>query len=180
MRRLANLPPVVWIAALSVVFLLVVMLMSTPAKVSFDDYTPSPAPAFSAKTLDGKPVSLETLRGKVVLLNFWASWCGPCQSEFPDLIALQNKYKDKDFTVLGMAWSDTEPNIRTMVKNRGLIYPNVMVSPEMGEAFGGLAAIPVTLLMDQKGTIVYGYEGIDPSEKPFVKFDKRIASLLAK
>src|SRR5262249_62053553 len=69
---------------------------------------PDPAPALDVNDLEGKPISLDETKGRIVLLNFWATWCGPCRAEIPDLIELQNKYKDQ-LTIIALATDEDEP-----------------------------------------------------------------------
>jgi thiol-disulfide isomerase/thioredoxin len=178
MRRLSSLPPVAWIAIIAVVFLGVILATNKPSSEVFEGYAATEGPKYSATTLDGKEISNDTLKGKVVLLNVWASWCGPCQAEFPDLIELQEKYGDKGFTVVGMAWNDTESNIRGMAKDRKLNYPIAMAAPELGDALGGLQSIPVSLIIDQDGQTRYAAVGFDPKDRPKEKYGRMIRHLL--
>lgn len=178
MRRLSNLPPVAWIAIIAVVFLGLILVTNKPSSSVFEGYEMADGPKFSVKTLNGKEMSNETLKGKVVLLNVWASWCGPCRQEFPDLIELQEKYGDKGFTVVGLAWNDTESNIRGIAKDQKLNYPIAMAGPELGEELGGLQSIPVSILIDQDGKTRYGAVGFDPKDRPKEKYGRMIRHLL--
>ena len=177
MRRLSNLPPVAWIAIIAVVFLGVILVTNKPSSPVFEGYEIADGPKYSVTTLDGKTLSNDSLKGKVVLLNVWASWCGPCQSEFPDLIELQEKYGDKGFTVVGLAWNDTEANIRGMSKDRKLNYPIAMAGPEIGEALE-IQSIPISVLIDQDGKTRYASVGVDPRDPPKEKFGRMIRHLL--
>lgn len=178
MRRLSSLPPVAWIAICAVLFLGIILVTNKPSSSVFEGYEASDGPTYSVTTLDGKEVSNESLKGKVVLLNVWASWCGPCQAEFPDLIELQEKYGDKGFTIVGLAWNDEESKVRAMVKDRKLNYPIAMAGPEIGDALGGLQSIPVSILIDQDGKTRYGAVGFDPKDRPKDKFGRMIRHLL--
>ena len=86
---------------------------------------PDPAPDVKAKDLNGKELSLEAYKGKVVLLNFWATWCGPCRAEIPSLIQIQEAYKDR-LQVIGMDVDDDEEQLRAFVKDQGINYPVAM------------------------------------------------------
>src|SRR5216684_2719074 len=89
---------------------------------------PDPAPEFQLAGLDGKPISLAGARGKIILLNFWASWCGPCRAEVPDLVELQTRYKD-DLQVIGLVVDDDDMDaIHQFVRDLGINYP-VAVAP---------------------------------------------------
>jgi thiol-disulfide isomerase/thioredoxin len=177
MRRLSNLPPVAWIAIIAVVFLGVILVTNKPTSSVFEGYEIADGPKYSLKTLDGKEISNDTLKGKVVLLNVWASWCGPCKQEFPDLNELQEKYGDKGFTVLGLAWNDTESNIRGIAKDQKLSYPIAMANPELGEALD-IQSIPISILIDQDGKTRYASVGVDPSDPPREKFGRMVRHLL--
>jgi len=177
MRRLSNLPPVAWIAIIAVVFLGVILVTNKPTSSVFEGYEIADGPKYSLKTLDGKEISNETLKGKVVLLNVWASWCGPCKQEFPDLNELQAKYGDKGFTVVGLAWNDTESNIRGIAKDQKLSYPIAMANPELGEALD-IQSIPISILIDQDGKTRYASVGVDPSDPPREKFGRMVRHLL--
>ena len=84
---------------------------------------PDPAPDLKAKDLDGKELSLDAYKGKVVLLNFWATWCGPCRAEIPSLIRMQEAYKER-LQIIGMdVDDDDEGKLRAFVKNQGINYP---------------------------------------------------------
>jgi len=178
MRRFSSLPPVAWIAIFAVLFLGIFIATNKPSSAVFEGYEATAGPTYSVTTLDGKTVTNESLKGKVVLLNVWASWCGPCQAEFPDLIELQEKYGDKGFTIVGLAWNDEESKVRAMVKDRKLNYPIAMAGPEIGEELGGLQSIPVSILIDQDGKTRYGAVGLDPKDRPKEKFGRMVRHLL--
>src|SRR6516162_4225719 len=88
---------------------------------------PDPAPDLKAKDLNGKELSLEAYKGKVVLLNFWATWCGPCRAEIPSLIRIQEAYKDR-LQIIGMDVDDDEEQLHAFVKDQGINYPVAMTS----------------------------------------------------
>jgi cytochrome c biogenesis protein CcmG, thiol:disulfide interchange protein DsbE len=121
---------------------------------------PDPAPAFKTKDLDGKDLSLEAYRGKVVLLNFWATWCGPCRAEIPSLIELQNQYKDR-LQILAMTVDvDDENDVRTVVKDEGINYRVAIASPEVRMAYGGIAALPTLFVINAEGKVVQKHVGL--------------------
>ena len=125
---------------------------------------PDAAPEFKLDALDGKPLSLATARGKVVLLNFWATWCGPCRAEIPDLIALQQKYKDQ-LQIIGLTVDDDdESTIKQVVAETHINYPVAMASPEVRLQYGGIAALPTSFVLDAQGRVVQKHEGLrDPA-----------------
>src|SRR5215813_9772673 len=97
---------------------------------------PDPAPDLKAKDLNGQELSLEAYKGKVVLLNFWATWCGPCRAEIPSLIRLQEAYKDR-LQIIGMDVDDEEEQLRAFARNQGINYPVAMTSLPVRLAYGG-------------------------------------------
>src|SRR5260221_754770 len=108
-------------------------------------------PPFTARDLDGKPVSLSAQRGKVVIVNFWATWCPPCREEIPDLIALQAKYRDH-LQIIGVAQdSGTMEEVRRFAVEHGMNYPTVLSTPEIEKLFPGIYALPHSFILDRKG-----------------------------
>lgn len=135
---------------------------------------PEPAPDFHLDTLEGKPLSLADYKNKVVLLNFWATWCGPCRAEIPDLVQLQNKYKDQ-LQILGLVVDDDDQQaIKNFVDEFGINYPVALVTNELRVEYGGIAALPTSFLLDAQGRVVQKHEGLhDP-----VLYEVEIRSLL--
>lgn len=121
---------------------------------------PDPAPEFKLKTLDGKDLDLEAYRGKVILLNFWATWCGPCREELPGLISLQNRYKDR-LQIIGLVVDDDdEKEIRSVVETEGINYPVALADSETRFAYGGIAALPTVFLINTEGRVVQKHVGL--------------------
>lgn len=121
---------------------------------------PDPAPDFKTKDLDGKDLSLGVYKGKVVLLNFWATWCGPCRAEIPDLIDLQNKYKDQ-LQIVGMAVDvEDEDDLRNVVKNERINYPVALTTGEVRMAYGGITALPTVFVINPQGRVVQKHVGL--------------------
>src|SRR6266481_5353949 len=125
---------------------------------------PDVAPDFKLDSLDGKPLTLISARGKVVLLNFWATWCGPCRAEIPDLIALQQRYKDQ-LQIIGLTVDDDDAStIKQVVAEEHINYPVAMSSPEVRIQYGGVSALPTLFVLDAQGRIVQKHEGLrDPA-----------------
>ena len=119
----------------------------------------APAPDFDLTTLSGEPLRLADHRGKVVLVDFWASWCGPCRMEVPHLIDLQQTYGARGFQILGVAVSDREENVRLFADRMGLNYPTGMGTAEVVEAYGGFTSIPTSFLVAPDGSIAARYTG---------------------
>jgi cytochrome c biogenesis protein CcmG/thiol:disulfide interchange protein DsbE len=121
---------------------------------------PDPAPDFKVKDLDGKDLSLEAYKGKVILLNFWATWCGPCRAEIPSLIELQSKYKDR-MQIIGMVVDDDDENeIRAVVKNETINYPVALSPLPVRMAYGGIMALPTVFIINPEGRVVQKHVGL--------------------
>jgi thiol-disulfide isomerase/thioredoxin len=124
---------------------------------------PDAAPEFALESLDGKPLTLAAARGKVVLLNFWATWCGPCRAEIPDLIELQQKYKDR-LQIIGLTVDEDDPEVvKLTVAEEKINYLVGMSSPEVRKNYGGVSALPTSFVLDTEGRVVQKHEGLrDP------------------
>jgi thiol-disulfide isomerase/thioredoxin len=120
---------------------------------------PDPAPDFKLTSLDGKPLTLAALEGKVVLLNFWATWCGPCRAEIPDLVALQDRYKGR-LQIIGLNVDDEEADIKQYVEETGINYPVAMTSNDVRLQFGGIPALPTSFVLDTQGRVVQKHVGL--------------------
>lgn len=133
------------------------------------------APAWSVTTLDGQALSGESLKGKVVVIDFWATWCGPCVHEIPGYIALQKKYADRGLVFVGLSVDQKgEAVVAPFAKKMGVTYPLAMSTTEIVEAFGGLEAIPTTLLIDREGKIRHRKVGAMETDD----YEKLILSVL--
>ena len=120
---------------------------------------PDPAPDIKAKDLNGKELSLDAYKGKVVLLNFWATWCGPCRAEIPGLIQIQEAYKDR-LQIIGMDVDDDEEHLRAFVKDQGINYPVAMTSVPVRLAYGGIGALPTLFVINQDSKVVQKHVGL--------------------
>ncbi len=113
-----------------------------------------PAPEFVLNNLDGKAMSFSEFKGKVIILNFWATWCPPCRVEIPAFILLQKKYEKKGFTFIGVSLDENGPRIvKNFVKSAGMNYPQLMASYEVVMNYGNFEAIPTTFVIDRKGIV---------------------------
>jgi thiol-disulfide isomerase/thioredoxin len=127
-------------------------------------------PNVTFKDLQGKDVSLASFKGKVVVVNFWATWCEPCQEEIPWMIGLQQKYADKGFTLLGVAMDDegksvVEPFVEKTQfdvdgKKMTMNYPIVLGNDDLSGKFGGLLGLPTTFVISRDGKIAKRYIGL--------------------
>jgi thiol-disulfide isomerase/thioredoxin len=139
------------------------------------------APRFAAVSLDGKSVASNQLVGKVYIVNFFASWCPPCRSEIPDMVALQSRYGRQGFTFIGVAVNETEPAIRAFKTKYGINYPVVMVNEQLINSYsryvaGGISAIPTSFVVNSSGQISQVITGARSKEA----FEKIITDALKK
>ena len=125
---------------------------------------PQPVPPFLVQDLDGNVVSTAQWQGKVVILNFWATWCPPCREEIPILTGLAKKYKD-NLLVVGVSVDDgSTDDVREFAKAFHMNYPVVMWSRELISEYGGVPALPTTFLINKDARIVQKHEGLYPPE----------------
>jgi len=121
---------------------------------------PQPMPAFLVNDLDGNPVSTAAWKGKVVFINFWATWCPPCRAEIPVLIDLANRYKDR-LQVVGVSVDDGDPaDVKRFAKQAGINYPIVMADRAIVAEYGGVAALPTLFVVNPDGNVVTKHEGL--------------------
>lgn len=120
---------------------------------------PKPLADFSATTIEGQPIRSVDLRGKVLLINFWATWCPPCVTEVPDLVRLQDKYRSR-LVVLGISDDHGQTDIvKTFAAAKHVNYPLIMNTQALAASFPGLIGLPTTYVVDQQGRIVQKHVG---------------------
>ena len=135
-----------------------------------------PAPDFTVKTLEGNSLKLSSLKGKVVLLDFWATWCPPCRAEIPHFKELYSQYKGKGLEIIGLSIDqDGEAAVRPFAKENGINYPLAIGNQALTQVYGGILGIPTTFLIDKQGKIAQKYIGYHEKEV----FEKEIQALLA-
>ncbi len=135
---------------------------------------PAPAPPLSVTTLDGRRISLAALRGKVVLLNFWATWCGPCRMEIPEFEKLQRLYAGK-VQIVGLSVDELPPAaVHAAAVRLGINYPVAMATTALQSRFGPINTIPVTWVINRNGMVVQINHGANPYEV----FDTEIRATL--
>lgn len=148
-----------------------------------------PAPEFSLQDLSGKKVSLADYRGKAVLVNFWATWCGPCKVETPWLVELRNQYAPKGFEVLGISaegddltpsdkegWTKDKAAIAKFVQEEHMPYPVLMDGDSLSKPYGGLDAMPTSFFVDRDGKVVAATMGITSKDDIEANIRKALGS----
>ena len=141
------------------------------------DADAKPAPLdFTLQDMDGKDVDLAELRGNVILLNFWATWCGPCKVEIPGFVELQEQYRDDGFVVLGLSVDDTPEQIKPFADKFEVNYPMLvgLGQDEFQEAWGPVWGLPVSFWIDREGTWCKTHLGIATKDD----FEAELKSLL--
>lgn len=111
------------------------------------------APGFSLPDLSGKSVALSDFRGKVILLDFWATWCDSCREEIPQFIEMQNKYRDQGFQLIGISMDDEAQPVRDLCRSLKVNYVVLLGTAKVGELYGGVLGLPVTFLIGRDGRI---------------------------
>jgi cytochrome c biogenesis protein CcmG/thiol:disulfide interchange protein DsbE len=117
------------------------------------------APDFARTSLDGGQVSLSSLRGKLVLLNFWATWCAPCREELPAFSRWQKAYGAGGLQVLGVSMDDDDASTRHFLATRPVAYPVLMGDAPLGQRFGGVLGLPLSYLIGADGRVLARFQG---------------------
>ncbi len=133
------------------------------------------APEFTLTSLSGEDIDLRDYRGKVVLLDFWATWCGPCRIEIPGFVQLQNKYGSQGFAIIGVSMDDGPAPVRKFYQAFHMNYPVVMGTNKLGELYGGILGLPTSFLIGRDGRIYAKHVGLTDVSV----FNSEIKELLA-
>lgn len=134
-----------------------------------------PAPNFTLKELSGKNLKLSEMAGNVVLINFWASWCGPCREEMPLLNDLHNKYEPLGFTVLGVNVEEDAKNARGFLKNFPVDFPVLLDNKNTVSKQYNVIAMPTTVVVDRDGNVRYLHKGYKAGdEQKYRKIVKKL------
>ena len=157
--------------------LVAALLAASAAGAAFaaDNLLNKNAPEFAIRDLDGRTVNLAAFRGKVVLLNFWATWCAPCQVEMPVFAAWQRQYAPRGFQVIGISMDDDPAPARHLVERLKLKYTVGMGDERLGARYGGVLGLPLTFLIDRNGVVRARFQG----ETDVKVIEIRVRALLA-
>ena len=118
------------------------------------------APNFSLKSADGKTIELKKLQGRVVIVNFWATWCKPCKAEIPGFLEVYKQYKSKGLEIVGISLDqDGWKPVKPFIKDLRITYPVVIGDDHIVDAYGGIEGIPTTFVIDRKGNITNRHVG---------------------
>lgn len=174
----AGLQPVPWLPAL--VGIASLILVAVAAVRAFSPGSPTTGflipplnlPNLQVTDLDGRRISLESSRGRVVLVNFWATWCGPCRQEIPDLKTLRREFSES-LDVLGISTDTSPEGVRTFVKDIEIDYPVVLAAPSVWKTFPPVESLPTTFLLDRDGRLAKVHVG----RVPIGEFRREISAL---
>jgi thiol-disulfide isomerase/thioredoxin len=154
--------------------ILLMALLLFPA-VSAVAQSPSPPTSLRLKTIQGWWINLADYKGKVVLLNFWATWCPPCRQEIPDLIKSQRAYRDRGLQIIGITYPPEKiPEVRRFMRKLRMNYPVAIGTKAIKAQFTSSETLPMTIVIDREGTVRDVIEGIMYAEE----FDQKVKPLL--
>jgi len=162
--------------AYTILFFVVVLILFV-VNNSFDDSKPGPLPP-NYNQDNSELLKLSDLKGKVVLVDFWATWCAPCREAIPDLVELKNEFKNKNFEIIGVSVDaltqngKTATDVQPFMKNYKINYPIVRADESVIYAFGGIKSIPTTFLINKSGKVVAKYETFVAKETLFENINK--------
>jgi len=133
-----------------------------PSKEKIAKLGIKPAPNFSLQSLNGKIIRLSDLKGKVIILDFWATWCPPCRAEIPHFVDLYKRYKNKGFQMLGVALDNSMDSVENFKEEYNINYPLLIPNGKVVKDYGPIAYIPTTFVISSNGYIYKKYIGYNP------------------
>jgi len=154
--------------------LVVALCLSSPALSTAGDNVLRVAPDFTGTDIKGDTFTLGAYRGKLVLINFWATWCGPCLTEIPRFVAWQRAYGPAGLQIVGISMDDALAPVKRAQQKYHMDYPVLMGDPELAQRFGGVLGLPLSYLIGTDGRIVARYQG----DLDLKKLELQIKSLL--
>jgi cytochrome c biogenesis protein CcmG/thiol:disulfide interchange protein DsbE len=148
----------------------VALIAACPSGVAVPDATGvteiKPAPDFTLPDIEGRAVSLSDHKGKVVLVDFWATWCPPCRKELPAFQELQDRYRDKGLVIIGVSVDENGPEeVPGFLKDLGISYTNLLADEKVQDAYGPISGLPTFFLIDREGNIRRRGLGAMPKER---------------
>jgi peroxiredoxin len=156
-------------------FRIMILLILTSLITGISTSNDKKAPYFELKDLNGMTVRSSDFSGKVVILDFWATWCGPCKQEIPDFIELQKQYSKRGVVIVGVALDEYE-SVKKFYNDKKMNYPVLLGTNDVVKLYGGIRGIPTTFIIGKNGTIRQKFEGF----RPKTVFENEIINALIK
>jgi peroxiredoxin len=141
------------------VFSLTLCSCKTRRSTASSETSHGPAPTFSLTDINGQKLDLAAYKGKVVLLDFWATWCAPCRSEIAHFIELQDRYGPEGLQIIGVSMDDSDKPVKEFYAEHKMNYPVAMGDEKLADAYGGVLGLPVAFIIDREGHIFSKHEG---------------------